>query len=86
MSVVDVVELLLLADVGVQRDLDLSAVEVAVEVEQIRLEQLLRRIEGRADAEARDAGVLAAVVQRHAHRVDAVLRPLVIAELRLAVG
>ena len=54
----DVAELLLLADVGVQRDLDLAAVKVAVEPEQIGLEQLLRRFEGRADAEAGDAGML----------------------------
>ena len=68
------VELLLVADVGVERDLDLAAVKVAVEVEQMRLEQLLRRLEGRADAEAGDAGMLAAVVERHAHRIDAVAR------------
>jgi len=40
---VKVVELLLVADEGVQADLDLAAVEIAVEVEQMRLEQLLRR-------------------------------------------
>ena len=55
----DVVELLLVADEGVERDLDPAAVKVAVEVEQMRLEQLLRRREGRADAEAGDAGMLA---------------------------
>ena len=74
------VELLLVADEGVERDLDRAAVEVAVEVEQMRLEQLLRRVEGRADAEAGDAGMLAAVVERHAHRIDAVARALVVAE------
>ena len=38
-----------------ERDLDLAAIEVAVEVEQMRLEQFLRRLERRADAEACDA-------------------------------
>ena len=50
----------------------LLAVKVAVEVEQMRLEQLGRRLEGRADAEAGDAGMLAAVLERHPHRIDAV--------------
>ena len=66
--------------IGVERDLDRAAVEVAVEVEEMRFEQLLRRLEGRADAEAGDAGMLAAVVERHAHRVDAVRGPLIVAE------
>ena len=48
----------------------------------MRLEQLLRRVEGRADAEAGDAGMLAAVVERHAHRIDAVRGPLIVAERR----
>ncbi len=38
-----------------ERDLDRPAVEIAVEVEEMRLEQLLRRIEHRADAEVGDA-------------------------------
>src|SRR5687768_16803745 len=73
-------ELLLLADEGVQRDLDPAAVKVALEPEQMRLEQLLRRLERRPDAEAGDARMLAPVVERHPHRIDAVFRPLVVRE------
>ena len=80
------IELLLLADIGVERDLDLLAVKIAVEIEEMGLEQLLRRVEGRANAEARDAGMLAAVLQRHPNRIDAVSGPLIIAEVRFAVG
>ena len=53
----DSVELLFVADEGVEGDLDPAAVKVAVEVEQMRLQQLLRRLERRADAEARDARI-----------------------------
>src|SRR6476661_8835452 len=77
---VEAVELLLVADEGVERDLDPAAIEVAVEVEEVRFQQLLRRREGRADAEAGDAGMLAAVLERRAHRIDAVTRPLIVAE------
>src|SRR5947209_19503253 len=79
----DVVELLLLADEGVERDLDPLPVEVAVEVEQMRLEELARRLEGWPDAEAGDAQQLAPVLQHHAHRINAVPGPLVIAELEV---
>src|SRR5947209_16878813 len=70
-----VLELAFITDEGMQRDLDLPAVEIAVELEQMRLEQLARRLERRADAEAGDARKLAAVIERHPHRVDAVPRP-----------
>src|SRR5438309_2598010 len=78
-----VVELLLLADEGVERDLDPLTVKVAVEIEQMRLEELARRLEGWPDAEAGDARQLAPVLQRHAHRVNAVPGPLVIAEFEV---
>src|SRR6476661_21251 len=58
-------ELPLLADEGVEGDLDPSPVEVAFKIEQMRLEQLGRRIEGRADAEAGDTRMLASVIERH---------------------
>src|SRR6476661_4745985 len=76
----DSVELLLLAEIAVERDLDLAAVKVAVEVEEVRFQKLLRRLERRADAEAGDARKLASVVQRHAHCVDPVLWPQIVAE------
>ena len=70
----DSIEALLLADIGVERDFDLPAVEVAVEVEEMRLEQLLRRLEGRANAEAGDARMLASVrpASRARHRCRSV--------------
>src|SRR5437868_8635112 len=83
---VDVRELFLLADIGVERDLDLPLVQVAIEAEQMRLEQLARRIKRGPDAEACDARVLGSVVQRHPHRIDAVFGPLVVAELEVRGG
>src|SRR6185369_13518104 len=80
-EIVEALELLLLADEGVKRDLDLPVVEIAVESEQMRLEQLLRRLEGRPNAEARDPRMLRPVVERHAHSVDPVPWPLIIGEL-----
>src|ERR1700745_3471063 len=76
----DSIEFLFLADVSVERDLDLLAVKVLVEIEQVRLEELLRRVEGRPDAQTSDAGMLASIFQRRAHRVNAVLGPLVVAQ------
>ena len=63
-----------------ERDLDRSAIKVAVEAEQIGLEQFDRRLEAWAHAEARDAWIFAAVVQGHMHGINAVGGPLVIAE------
>src|SRR3569833_1298320 len=80
---VHAVELALVADEGVERDFDGAAVEVAVEVEDVGFEKLLRRLEGGADAEIGDAGVLAAIVEDHAHGIDAVARPLIVAELKV---
>src|SRR6476469_1742963 len=77
---IDAVELLLLADEGVECDFDAAAIEVAVEAEQVSLEEFLRWVEGGADAEAGDAGMLRAIVQRDAHGVDSVFRALVIPE------
>src|SRR6185369_153332 len=76
----DVIELLLLADEGVKRDLDLLAVEIARIVEQVGLEQLDGRVEGRADAEAGNAGMLASVRERRPDGVDAVAGAQIIPE------
>ncbi len=59
------------------------AVEIAGEVEEIRLEQFLRRIERRADAEVGGALQLRPVVEPRAHRIDAVARAQVGAELEV---
>ena len=56
------------------------AVKIAVEVEEIGLEQLLRRIEHRPDAEIGDAVEDAAVRQPSAHRIDAEARAQIVAE------
>src|SRR5438105_4719077 len=77
---VEAFELLLVADEAVERDFDLAAVKVAVEAEQVRFEQLDRRLEGRTDAEAGNAGNFTAVIKRHANGVDSVLRAEIVAE------
>lgn len=76
----DALEPPLLADEGVKRDLDLAAVQVSRKIEQVRFEKLLGRIEGGTNAQARHSGMLAAVLDRHSNRVDAVPGPLVITQ------
>src|ERR1700751_1487982 len=77
---VDSLAFLFLAGVSGARDRGLLAVKVLVEIEQVSLEELLRRVEGRPDAQTRDAGMLGSIFQRRAHRVNAVLGPLVVAQ------
>lgn len=76
----DVIELLLVPDEGVKRDLDLSPVKIPGKVEEVRFEQFLWRLERRTDAKARNAGMLASIVESHAHGVDAVSGSLIVAE------
>ena len=56
------------------------AVKIAVEVEEIGLEQFLGRIEDRPDAEIGDAVEDAPVGEPAAHRIDAVARAQIVAE------
>src|SRR6185503_9396459 len=70
----DVVEDELVAEEGDELDLDPLAVKVAVEFEEMGLEQLLRRIEHRPDAETGDTVENAAGFEPSAHCIDAVAR------------
>src|SRR5262249_38534102 len=52
-------------------DVDAPAVEIAVEIEEMRFEQWLGAVDGRPDAEARDAGHRMPRDAVHAHGEDA---------------
>src|SRR5579864_9075953 len=61
-------------------DLDPLVVEIAIEIEQMGFEELLLRREGRTHPKARDARMLAPVLERHPDCIDPVPRPLIVAE------
>src|SRR3546814_10536079 len=83
---VHVVELGLGPDEGVEGDVDFLSVKLFGEIEEMRFEQFLRRIEARTDAEIGGALQDAAVWEAAGNRVDAVARSQILTHFQIEIG
>src|SRR3546814_19158109 len=70
-------------DEGVEGDVDFLSVKLFGEIEEMRFEQFLRRIEARTDAEIGGALPDAAVWEAAGNRVDAVARSQILTHFQI---
>src|SRR3546814_20505768 len=70
-------------DEGVEGDVDFLSVKLFGEIEEMRFEQFLRRIEARTDAEIGGALQDAAVWEAAGNRVDAVARSQILTHFQI---